>query len=79
MIRRKDVGKQEPQKRTVSIYCDKVNKTVAVQVSELIDGWPQKIIWKKADSCNCNSECNPQRPGVFPSKCPAFKLEVKKN
>lgn len=78
MFRRRDVGKQKPKDYTISLYCNIVKKQVCINVQELVDGWPQKVIWKKAKACNCNQECNPKRPSTFPKECPAFKLEIKR-
>lgn len=78
MFNKRDVGKQKPKDHLVSLYCDKVGKYVEIKVTELIDGWPAKIIWKKSNCCNCNKECNPKKPNTFPRDCPAFKIEVKK-
>lgn len=75
---KKYTGKRQPVEYQTSFYCKIINKTVTLDMQELIDGYPLVTQWKKVKACNCNNICNPDSPTTFPRKCPAMKIQVSK-
>lgn len=73
---KKAANNQEPIKYELSMYCKIAEKTVTLDIDELINGYPLKTRWKRVNSCNCNHICNPKDPKTFPKRCPAVNIQI---